>query len=313
MHEIGEVKRFLLKVYPSAKNIQHLGDGGHAQAYSFSENGSNLVIRFSKVKDDFEKDDFANTFNSPTMHIPKLIKIGSAFDGFYAISEQAFGTMLDDLSHRELLETIPSIFKMLDNLRTTDLSNTNGFGPFDKDGRGKHESWADYLIDSLHDNPNNRIHGWYKIMQESEFGTATFDSGYKLFLKLIKSLPNIRHLYHYDLLNKNVLVKDNKIGAIFDWGCAGYGDFLFELATFSFWAPLIEGYKDFDWKDLAVKHFDSIGLDVPDFDARMQAYELYIGLEHLGYCAFKDDWKNFEEITRLVNQIVAQNALNIPY
>ena len=50
-----------------------------------------------------------------------------------------------------------------------------------------------------------------------------------------------RHLIHSDLLNYNVLVADGRISAVIDWGCAMYGDFLYDLAWFEFWAPWYAG------------------------------------------------------------------------
>lgn len=304
MHKFEDIELFVSELFPNAKNIALLGKGGHSHAYSFDEEGQKLVIRFSRHSEDFEKDLFANRFDSVAIPVPKLIKIGDAFGGYFAISEQRDGLMFDDLDTDQIRRTLPSIFKLLDGLREADISDTVGFGAFDVNGVGGSATWSEHLLDSLEDNPTKRTHGWYKILQESKYGTKLFDDGLAVFKNLTGSLPNVRHLIHYDLLNRNVLVNDNEITAVFDWGCGRYGDFLFELACFTFWSPIIDGYRDFDWKTLARNHFESNGTQVSNFEIRLMTYELFIGLEHLGYNAFIGGWENYEKTQDLVTKIL---------
>ena len=56
---------------------------------------------------------------------------------------------------------------------------------------------------------------------------------------LAAGCPELRHVIHMDLLNRNVLVSEDgtRIEAVFDWGCSAYGDFLYDVAWFTFWAP----------------------------------------------------------------------------
>ena len=46
-----------------------------------------------------------------------------------------------------------------------------------------------------------------------------------------------RSLLHCDLMNRNVLVDEGRINAVFDWGCGRLGDHLYDLAWFEFWGP----------------------------------------------------------------------------
>ena len=305
MYLLADVENFVFDLYPDAKNIALLGKGGHSHAYNFKNGDENLVIRFSKHSEDFEKDMFANRFNSVEMPVPKLIKMGKAFGDHFAISEKREGLMLDELNAEQIKKTLPSIFKLLDGLRETDITDTSGYGAFDVNGNGGCESWSDHLLKALEDSPKKRMHGWYNILQESKYGTKVFDDGLKVFKNLVTKLPEVRYLIHYDLLNRNVLVNNNEITAVFDWGCGLYGDFIFELASFTFWSPLIDGYKDFDWKRLAQEHYESIGLVVPDLDLRLLTYELFIGLEHLGYNAFIGGWENYVKTEDLVMKLIS--------
>ena len=64
-----------------------------------------------------------------------------------------------------------------------------------------------------------------------------FDAGYARLLGLVDARPEARHLVHSDLLNFNVLAEDDRVSAVFDWGAALYGDFLWDVAWLTFWQP----------------------------------------------------------------------------
>lgn len=304
MYLLEDVENFVLNKYPGVSDLRPLAKGAHAQAYSFSFEGKAYVIRFSPHSEDFAKDKFANRFNSQYLPTPIVIDLGEAFDGFYCITEKFEGLMLDELTRDQIENTIPSILNTLDALREADISDTSGFGPFDIKGKGRNQSWEEHLLEGLEDNPNRRNAGWYSKLEKSKYGTIVFDRGQEIFANCVKNVPNIRHLIHYDLLNRNVLVEDNEICAVFDWGCGRYGDFVFELAAFTFWAPLLGPYADFDWISLAEKHFGTINLEVPDFLHRLKTYELFIGLDHLQYHSHLENWKSYEETEAMVLRVL---------
>jgi hygromycin-B 4-O-kinase len=93
---------------------------------------------------------------------------------------------------------------------------------------------------------------------------------------------------HGDMLNRNVLVAadGSRLTGVFDWGCSAYGDFLYEVAWFTFWAPWHTGLAAIDFRSVIRRHYNATGLDVPCFGQRLRCYELHIGLTHLAYCAF---------------------------
>src|SRR5207244_3903613 len=95
----------------------------------------------------------------------------------------------------------------------------------------------------------------------------------------IDACPDARHLVHSDLLNFNLLVADDRITGVIDWGSAMYGDFLWDVAWFAFWQPWYPAWRGLDFPEAARQHFAEIGLDVPEFDARLRGCELAIGLD----------------------------------
>ena len=97
-------------------------------------------------------------------------------------------------------------------------------------------------------------------------------------------------MIHSDLIHRNVLVHDDRITAVLDWGCAMYGDFLYDLAWLTFWSPWHPELRDIDLRSRALAHYDAIGLAVPDFERRMRCCELHIGLAAQAYNAFTGRW-----------------------
>ena len=59
-----------------------------------------------------------------------------------------------------------------------------------------------------------------------------------------------------------------------------------------------------DFRASAVQHYADFGLVVPVFDARMQCYELHIGLRHLVYDAWRDDVANLEGTARRTVEVI---------
>ena len=64
--------------------------------------------------------------------------------------------------------------------------------------------------------------------------------------------------------------------------------------------------RGIDFKVMMKDYYDSIGLDVPDFDERIKAYELHIGLDSVVYCSFVDNWKQAERVTRQMEHITGK-------
>lgn len=75
-----------------AAKVERSRHGAWSTAYAFQEDGGDYVIRFSHFREDFDKDRIAARFTSPALPIPRIVEIGEAFGGFYAISDRAVGT-----------------------------------------------------------------------------------------------------------------------------------------------------------------------------------------------------------------------------
>ncbi len=106
---------------------------------------------------------------------------------------------------------------------------------------------------------------------------------------LAQHVPQRQDVIHGDLLNRNVLVADSKIAAVFDWGCSLYGDHLYDIAWLTFCSPYTSGFDPEAVRDFAQQHYRGKSSAPVDFDLRIGCYELHIGLSAIAYQAFRGD------------------------
>ena len=281
------------------KNVDEVipvGNGEWSQAFFYKEAGTDKVVRFSAIDDDFKRDKFAQCFNSPNLPIPEIEEIGKAFDGFFAISKKVDGVMIDHLNKEEMKRIIPSLLDLLNSLRTIDTSKTTGFGGWDTVGNGTRSSWRDFLIS--------------KVSRERIVNTEAlkiFDLAYEELLKLLNFCPEDRHVVHNDLLHFNLLVEGNKVAGIIDWGCALYGDYLYDLAMFTTWQFYYPAMSGIDFKGEARRYFEERGADLSHFDERLKCYQLHLFLDSMAYNSYKENWKNVEMVANQLTKILENN------
>jgi len=180
------------------------------------------------------------------------------------------------------------------------------------DKRGAHNSWREALLDIASDRPGDRTHGWRLQLANSVLGSGAFERSHERLAELVVHCPEVRHLVHADLLDGNVLVSDDRVTALLDWGQSRYGDFLFDLAWFSFWSPWYPAMKGIDFHREARDHWTQLGVKVPNFYERLTYYEIYIGLESQVYNAFKGRWKFVQTVGERTLNIAGKVSLGKP-
>lgn len=279
-------------------NVAPIGYGEWSHAFGFRSDDADQVVRFGRYVEDFAKDRRAARYGSPDLPIPPLTEIGHAFDGWYAISERAFGDFIDGLDGTRMRAVLPSLFGALDAAREADLTTTAGFGGWDADGAAPYPNWRAALLDVAADESSDRIPGWRARMAASAVGSGPFEEGLERLRSLIHHCPDERHLIHCDLLHFNVLVADDRIAAIVDWGCSMYGDFLYDIAWLMFWAPWFPRWDGIDFREEALGHYERIGLEVPHIEERLRCCGIHIGLDSLKYNAAKERWEDLAATAR---------------
>jgi hygromycin-B 4-O-kinase len=290
-----------------ASDVATIGAGAWSQCFGFRLGHDELAIRFGRHVDDFQKDQRAGVFAGADLPIPQVTEIGTAFDGYYAISTRAHGVPLESADAVQWRVLVPAVAAALEAMRHADIALTKGIGGWGEDGNALDVGWREYLLLVGEDTPAKRTHGWLKKLEASPEGMATFEWGFKLLQRLASDdVP--RSLLHCDLINRNVLVADDKIAGVFDWGCSIYGDHLYDLAWFEFWSPwfpemdlsLLRNELERRWRDAG---------DLPrNMAERLAACHLHIGLDHLGYNAFTGDTVNLLATAKRMRDLVERTA-----
>lgn len=289
-----------------------MGRGQWSEAYSFRLDGGAYVARFSQFQEDFSKDQRASKFKSADLPVPMITEMGAAFGGFYAVSERIFGDPIDDLPEPEWRRILPAFFRMLDAIRGADITEPDGYGLWGAGGNARYRSWKDYLLSVSDDGPAdqthgwpNRIHGWRPKLARFPPRERAFNETVAYLVTLVEACTEERYLVHSDLLNNNVLVAEGRIAAVLDWGSSKFGDFLYDLAWFTFWSPWYPELRGISFRQEALRHYEAIRLEVPNFEERLRCYEAHIGLESQVYNSFKERWDFADEVANRLVQVQA--------
>ncbi len=293
-------ERFLRERYGGAvEAVQPIAQQGvWSSAYVFERGGARYVIRLTAHRDDLERDRSAARFASDALPIPPILEIGDALGASYAISPYVAGVHLDTLDERAMRGVLPSLFHAMDAIRRVDVSGSHGFGGRTADGDGERATWHEWLLDVRRDRGGRGLPPWRERMAASATGIAPFDRAFETFQSLVARCPEHRHLVHNDLLHFNVLVAEDRITAVLDWGSSMYGDFLYDLAKFTFFSPWYPAWSAIDFAREAADFYRSIGVIVPPFAERLRCFEIHIGLEHQAWYAARGDHANLDRAAR---------------
>jgi hygromycin-B 4-O-kinase len=285
--DLTKAAAFLADRYGAeATGAAELGGGDWSRAFSFRLGDRDLVIRFGRHVEDFLRDRKAAAFSGPDLPVPPVLEIGEAAGMYYAVSERRFGRFLEELDGPRWRAAMPALLRSLDAMREL-VAPGHGVDW----GGGETESpmgWRDWLLSSIEDRQGGRVSGWRETVRQLPEIDDVFVKGERALHSLLPSCPELRHVIHRDLLNRNVLVSEDgsRVTAVFDWGCSLAGDFLYEVAWLTFWSPWYPPLEAVGVRGLFLEHYRSVGLEVPDFEPRLACYEVQIGLEHIGYSAF---------------------------
>jgi hygromycin-B 4-O-kinase len=288
--------------WPGTNGIVRIRHGEWSRAFGFrAADDRQYVVRFSALDEDFRKDQLAARYVAPDLPIPAILDIGRAFGGHFAIAARVGGAYLDDLDAAGMRRVLPALFAAIAAMREANIAHTRGFGVWGADGHAPSPTWQHVLLNVARDRAGERLSGWRASLEQSPTGVRPFEATYARLVKLASAVPNARHLIHADLLNYNVLVDGDRLSAVLDWGSAMYGDWLSDIAWLSYWQPWYPAWADIDFAAEAKRYFGQSA--EMDFDARVLACELLIGLGEQVYNA----WKGPARYSQL--EAVAQRTL----
>lgn len=276
--------------------LEELGGGDWSRAFGFRLGGSQLVVRFGQYREDYLRDQEAMSYAGPDLPVPRVLEIGDALGGAYAISERHAGRFLESLDEAGWQRVLPAVLRLLDALRAIPVRQRTSSSA----------GWRAELLDGLVDHPGGRVSGWRATLAQSPELDELFRTGERALACLLGACPEEYHMLHQDLLNRNVLVApgETSLEAVYDWGCRTDGDFIYEVAWFTFWAPWHPGLAAVDLRREVLDHYREIDLEVPDFDERLRCYEIHIGLVHLAYCTFARRLEDLQDVATRTRQLL---------
>lgn len=294
----SETEQFLIDKYgPGVAEVKQLGAGAWSHAFSFVHEEAKSVIRWSDMDDNFERDARASSFSCEGLPVPQITELGRGINKFFAISPFIEGSFLETLPAPDLDRTTPSILKMLRALRVVDLSTTTGFGYWNKEGKGSHDSWKEFLLDDKNESDGSLVKGWRENIRNFPIITDVYKNLWEKFESLVEHCPSEKSLVHADLINRNVLVADDNINAVLDWGSSFYGDSLYDVAWFTFYELWYSNFREINLPQRLLKDYKTDPhTNKADLDLRLLCYQLHIALDSLAYNSFKQTWKNAQEV-----------------
>ncbi|GAB4115663.1 MAG: hypothetical protein OHK0050_21060 [Roseiflexaceae bacterium] len=305
--DLADVQAFLAThVDPSVQDVAAAGAGAWSRCFRFRSAERDLVVRFGRHVDDFLKDRLAAAYAAPGLPIPQVLTIAPAFDGHYAISTRVIGEPLEQVPPEQWFTLLPAVVQMLDTMRMVELpmaSGQGGYGSWDANGQAPFESWPAYLLQVGDDTPDLRTYGWKARLANSPIGMQAFEWGMQR-LKQVARADTPRYLIHGDLINRNVLVSSNQISGVFDWGCGAYGDHLYDLAWFVFWAPWSPNLDIVALATLLEQHWTMVGYRPAHQAERLMACYLHIGIAHLAYNAYLGDWETLAATAERMYELI---------
>ncbi len=273
----------------AVSEVREISAGEWSQTFSYVYQEKGYIIRFSTTKQSFILDQFAYKFNSEYLPIPRILEIDKWNDHFYAISKKLDGVYLEDLPSIEMKRLLPNLIKTLDTIRNADVSNSKGFGILDSNLSGKYSSWREYLNCVDIEDESSSVYPWRNKLEQDNALLKEFNNFLNEFRELLDIVPNSRYLIHSDLLHYNVLVQKDKISAVLDWGCLKYGDFMYDITWFIFWAPWHSNMKDINFRSIFKNHFNSLDIKVQNFESIVKCYSLHMLIDSIIYLVFKGD------------------------
>jgi len=270
---------------PDVQSLTAIKEGETSQAFSFSSESGEFVIRVHSTKHGSDKDRYAhNHFSSQRIPIPRTFQIGQLEDKFYYwITEKAEGKIIAHFEKEEIRKLIPELIGVLDSIHGFDIGDTQ-FGDWEVDGKASETSWKNYLLKLVKEFEGYENKSPESILLESEVVKKIL-ARYK---QLIDHCPNIRHLVHGDYGFNNLLSDGKRITGVIDWELSKYGDFLYDVAWLSFWETTL------DYGDIFLKHYQERNISVANFHERILCYKLHVGLGALSFFSDSEREKSYK-------------------
>ena len=307
-----EVLAFLARQPGAPRDLEALAGGAGSSAWAYRVGGEELVVRFGQEVSWYEADRMAMAFASPDLPVPEVREVGRTPSGQpYAISVRHHGRFLEDTPAGQAGALTPTLTRLLLALYRV---------PAGPDARvawhragAPAGSWREFLLAGLVDDPGKLVRGWSAALAGNRQLAALSAAVTGRVRALAQACPERRDLVHGDLLHGNVLVSPDadRVEAVLSWKCSVRGDFLFDAAWCSFWAPFHPRIAAADplpglLRAPSVRAGPGALLDAA---ARHHCYELHIGFTHLGWNIWTGNQAGLAATARRLAEVLERGPL----
>ncbi len=274
-------------------------EGGQvARTFAFRTGAQEYIIRFNHdrmLNSNFPKEAYLmRKFAGTGIPIPPILQVGRMGELQFAISRKMPGQMLEQLSPQEVHALLPQILDILAIIHHIDISDTHGYGVFGDQGEGHFPSWDDHLRMIAREEAENDYFGkWYRLFDETFLERDLYNDLYHRMCELLPYCPEDRYLIYGSLSLRNMLAQDGKITTLLDWLDAGYGDFVYDIATLDFWSPWLGVREAFQ------HYYQQRQWELPFYEERLLCYQCYHALGGLRFFA-KSGHKEGYQFTRQI-------------
>lgn len=255
-----------------------VSEGEESQAFGIQLANEDFILRINRLAGSFHKDAFCyQNFASANLPIPQILSIGTVNGHAYCVSRRAAGSTLQDLPPAELPAVVARVDKVMRAIAEAPLRGTKGFGRFDADGIGEHESWRSFVAAVA----DPRHYDWTRCGLAID--RRWIERHLSLLNDLIPMCPETRNLVHGDFGSNNVLTDGLAITGVIDWSEALFGDPLYDVANIFFWRPWLA------CMEAQARFFETHRSDLSANARTLRCYQLRIGLQQVFECALAGD------------------------
>jgi hygromycin-B 4-O-kinase len=280
-------------------------EGGQvARVFSFRVEEQEYIVRFNLDKmltSNFPKEAYiVRQLAVTSLPLAPILHVGRVGDLHFAISRKMPGKMLQEHTPQEVQALLPQILDLLEMAHSVDISETQGYGVFDDQGRGFDASWHASLLKIADEEDERDYFGkWHRLFDETFLERNLFEDLYQRMQELLVSCPEERTLLLGGFTMRNLLAQNGRITAVLDLIDASYGDVVYDIVSLDFWWPQL------GLRDAFLAYQRKRGRDLPFYAERLLCYECHHALGGLRFFAKSGNEKGYQLAREIIQRKLA--------
>ena len=290
-------RRFLeASLQGPVSNLQPFARGLHCRIFSFEFQNQQLVLRLAHDGSHVLKEWQAHHYLGSALPIPGVFKEGAHAQQYWAIVARCPGQALAQKPFR-LAQPVDHnvLIDSLLKLHTHPvLCQFRGFGSLGWESGQGLVSWHKHLISVFGQSAET-------LASDSLLSPECFNDYYQRLIQLLPYCPQEAWVLHGDFKAQNIIVNQGQITGIVDWSGLGFGDFLYDVAVYSFYLPASERQL---FLQQALTRYQQAGFDLTVCHQRLAAYTLHSALGALMTLGQRHAQFEFAQVQQELTQLL---------